>query len=241
MLPNKGFPVRGPLVPAGVRRLSWIGIVRSKMPAEQKDPTPTRLILERLKGGEGDLFAILLGRYWTRTLLMIEANLGAELRASMDAEDVAQEAWIRVHRGIGGFEYRGDGSFFAWLGSIVRNLIVDLARRERAAARQPGEGRSVIRETAADGAPGFILEDLAAVRTSPSGLVARSEAFQKLREAIRGLPPREREVVSLRFLDELPVKETAGALGISENAVKAATFRGMQALQEVLAGAEGLV
>jgi RNA polymerase sigma-70 factor, ECF subfamily len=207
----------------------------------QKDPTPTRLILERLKGGEGDLFAVLLGRYWTRTLLLIEANLGAELRASMDAEDVAQEAWIRVHRSIGGFEYRGDGSLFAWLGSIVRNLIVDLARREGAAARQPGEGKSVLRETATDEASGFVLENLAAVRTSPSGLVARSEAFGKLREAIRSLPPREREVVSLRFLEELPVKETAAHLGISENAVKAATFRGMKALQEVLAGAEGLV
>lgn len=195
---------------------------------DMSGPATTGNIVDRLKGGDDGALGALIERYWPRSILMIEMQLSPDLRSFYEPEDVAQEVWISVYRSLRRFEYRGDGSFHAWLGAIVRNQVRDLLRHARSGKRRtletyPGGMKE-------SDAPQEILERIQAEGTSPSSRIARSESFLELREAVRSLPEREREVISLRFLEEMSVKETAEALGISEGAVKMATLRGLRAL-----------
>jgi len=196
---------------------------------------PTRDFIDRFQRGDRVSFNGLIERYWGRVLLMVELNMPAALRPFLDPDDVAQEIWILVYRGLSGFEYRGDGSFHAWLGVVVRNCFSTLLTQAQALKRQPGEGRKLLREAQTTDAPPFLLQQIAAEQTSPSSAAVRSESFQRLREAIRALPARERQVVSLRYLEERTVSATAAELGVSEAAVKMASLRGLRSLGDVLA------
>jgi RNA polymerase sigma-70 factor (ECF subfamily) len=185
-------------------------------------------IVDRLKGGDDGALGALIERYWSRSILMVEMQMSPDLRSLYEPEDVAQEVWISVYGSMRRFEYRGDGSFHAWLGAIVRNQVRDLLRHARSGKRRPPE--TLPGGARESDAPRKILERIQAEGTSPSSRIARSESFLALRETVRSLPEREREVISLRFLEELSVKETADALGISAGAVKMATMRGLRAL-----------
>ncbi|HLX89379.1 MAG TPA: sigma-70 family RNA polymerase sigma factor [Acidimicrobiales bacterium] len=125
-----------------------------------------------------------------------------------DAEDVAQEALARSHLHWARLSARPEG----WVVTVATNLAIDRHRRRR---RQPAT----------------IDEPLALVDPH---LTERID----LARAMRRLPRRQREVVFLRYLADLPELEVADALGCSPGTVKVHASRGLAALRRQLDGAE---
>jgi RNA polymerase sigma-70 factor (ECF subfamily) len=137
-----------------------------------------------------------------------------------DAEDLAQEAFIRSYRALGSYpptrraELRPRG----WLAAIVGNLARNRARR-----RQPAsEGLEVVAEVAADEAPG------------PERLLADKEAALAWRRRLDALPPRYRRAVELRHVSGLSYPELAEALGRPIGTAKSDVHRGIGLLRESL-------
>jgi RNA polymerase sigma-70 factor, ECF subfamily len=140
------------------------------------------------------------------------------------AEDLFQETWIRVLEH--GDQYDGRSNFEPWLFRIARNLVIDRLRRRKPLVSMEGLAESLGLE-AADGL-------MPAEHSSQLDHVARSEARENVAGALGQIPVAHREVLTLRFQEELSLEEIAGIVGAPLSTVKSRLYRGMEMLREKL-------
>ncbi len=133
------------------------------------------------------------------------------------AADFVQQAWIRIQQGRATFD--GRGSLLGWMLAVCRRTCLAGVRHEK--ARAAAEAVYVI-EDGLDG-PG---ED-----TGPG---ARERA--SVHAALAALPPRQRDAVILRLLQDRTTRETAAVMGCAEGTVKALLHQGVQNLKRTLGG-----
>jgi RNA polymerase sigma-70 factor (ECF subfamily) len=140
-----------------------------------------------------------------------------------EAEDAAQETFVLAYRSLD--DFRGEGSAGAWLTTIAtRECWRRAAVRNRRASRTAALDEFVI-----DTVPGA---------ESPLGELLDAEEREAVRRAVEQLEEPYREVVTLRFFGDLPLREIAVATGRPEGTIKAQLHRGLQRLRGRLAGAE---
>jgi RNA polymerase sigma-70 factor (ECF subfamily) len=179
--------------------------------------------IRRILAGEKHLFYELI-RPCERSLYFLLFSL---LKNEADAEDAAQETVIKVYRNL--HLFRGDSQFRTWVLSIARNE--GLGRLRKAETRREDSLDALIDTEAGDFTPAI----LTSWREVPLEALERNELGALLRAAIEGLPAIYRNVVLLRDIEEMDVRETAAALGISEGAVKVRLHRARSLLQRDLA------
>ncbi len=147
------------------------------------------------------------------------------MKNKADAEDVAQEAFLKAYRHLASF--RGEAKFRTWLVGIALNEARGRLRRDAAmrieSIDQPSEEGGHVLPA--------ILHDW---REIPSDTLERKEVRQMLQAAIAGLPVIYREVFLLRDVRELSIIETAEALTISISNVKVRLHRAHMLLQKTL-------
>jgi RNA polymerase sigma factor (sigma-70 family) len=131
------------------------------------------------------------------------------------AEDIVQEAFLRLARHAGKIDAIERAP--AYLRSIVLNLARDHNRR----------GLVSLRHHAASGREVDVDDSVA-------DLLVRSEDHRRVLDAVRGLPPRQRDCITLRYFEEFPIAQIASTLGLSVNSVKTHLQRAMAALDRTL-------
>jgi RNA polymerase sigma-70 factor, ECF subfamily len=181
-------------------------------------------MIEAILAGNTQLYHELIRPYERSVYLMALSYLKNEA----DAEDAAQEAFIRAFRNLATF--RGDAKFSTWLITIVLNEARSRLRKQ-ANAREESLDEAVDESKPASPA---LLRDW---REIPSEALERGEVRVLLQEAVSELPTIYREVFVLRDMEELNVKETAEALNISVPSVKVRLHRARMMLQKSLAPA----
>lgn len=177
-------------------------------------------LARRAAGGDHDAFARIM-RANNRALFR---TARAILHDDADAEDCVQAAYLLAYRGLGGFA--GQSKLSTWLTRIVVNEAIGRARR---VAR-----RGVVVPI---GAPGDdrAIDALASAAPGPEDEAMRAELRRLIERRIDALPEAFRAVFVLRALEEMPVEETAAALGIPEATVRTRFFRARGLLRESLA------
>jgi RNA polymerase sigma-70 factor (ECF subfamily) len=138
---------------------------------------------------------------------------------SPDIEDLVQDVLLAVH--VARASYDPVRPFFPWLLAIVRNRIVDGARRF---------GRQAAHEVQVEDLDVTFARDLSNSRVD--ALVDGPA----LRDAIEALPAGQRQAIELLKLRGLSLKEASAATGVSPGALKVATHRAIGALRRMLAG-----
>ena len=139
------------------------------------------------------------------------------------AEDLVQEAFLRLARHAGRIADAERAP--AYLRSIVLNLARDHNRR----------GLVSLRHRAAAGREIDVADDVADV-------LARSDEHRRVLDEVRRLPRRQRDCITLRYFEELPIDAIAATLDLSPNSVKTHLRRAMEALNDALdepSGASG--
>ena len=176
---------------------------------------PDRLLVERARHGDSDAFGDLVRAYQHRLVNFVRALVSD----AADAEDVAQEAFVRAYRGLRGF--RGTSSFKTWLYQIATN-----------AARSHLAGERGRRETAA-GDPTMTPEAFGspASRDDVEGDLVRRD---RLDRALAELPEEWRLAVALRDIEGLDYAEIAEVLDIPIGTVESRIFRGRARLRSIL-------
>ena len=137
------------------------------------------------------------------------------LRQRQDAEDVAQDAFVRAHRAMG--QLRDREAFRAWLVRMTWRMALD---------RRRGDRRRTARETAAPCVP-------AAPASTEQTLIERQRA-DRLWKAIDALPDKLRMVIVLSAIDGHGVRDVAQLLGVPDGTVKSRLFEGRKQLQVML-------
>ncbi len=126
-----------------------------------------------------------------------------------EAEDIAQEVFVRVHRQLS--QYRSDGSLEGWLYAITRRAATQLRRAQRRRKRLAlSPGAAPIRDV---------------YTTDPGGRVDRQRAAIVIRELFSELPARQREIFDLVDLQGLSPAEAAGRTGMKPVSVRASLFK----------------
>lgn len=173
---------------------------------EEKD------LICRAARGDAEAFRQLVEAYQTPAY-----RLAARMCGPDSAEDVTQEAFLAAWRALP--EFRGDCRFSTWLYRLVSNAAIDCLRREKK-HRDTGDVDDL---ELPDGGP------------SPQEQAERSDTRNAVRRALDRLSPEHRQVLLLRFMQELDYGEIARALDVSEGTVKSRINRAKSKLREVLA------
>ena len=154
------------------------------------------------------------------TQVRLVAFLRLQLGQSADAEDVAQEAYLRAWSGLARFDPRR--SFGTWLFTIARHLAIERLRRAASTTRL-AEGTSP-------------LHELADRRADPVGELGRRELCDDLwRHARARLGDRACVALWLRYSEEWPAREIGRVLGLREGAVRALLQRSRERLARTIA------
>ena len=179
--------------------------------------------IRRILAGEKHLFHDLI-RPCERSIYFLLYSL---LKNEAEAEDVAQETVIKVFQNLD--KFRGDSQFRTWVLSIARNE--GLGRLRKITNRREDSLDAETDEQTGDYTPAI----LTSWREIPVEALEQKELGNLLRKAIEGLPEIYRNVVLLRDIEEMDIRETAAAMGISEASVKVRLHRARALLQRDLA------
>ena len=176
------------------------------------------------KSGDARAFEVLVKRHRAPVFNFILRFTGNRARA----EDLLQEAWLKVVRGAG--EYEPKARFTTWVYTIARNLCVDSARKE--SYRQT---ESLDAPVEADEANGRALgETLPDGSVNPERGAHNTRLRPLLERALAALPDEQREVFILREYSGVAFKEIAAVTGTSENTVKSRMRYALEGLRKRL-------
>jgi RNA polymerase sigma-70 factor, ECF subfamily len=190
------------------------------------DQEPDAQLLARLRAGDEQAFVTLVRRHHA-TMLSLDAGYVPSMAV---AEEVVQDTWLGVLRGIGGFE--GRSSVRTWLFRILVNRARTAGARERRSVAIGDAGPAVDRSRF-DATGHWALPPERWVEEADDRLDAAKLAGQ-LRSAINELPDRQREVVMLRDVDGLSSDEVCSVLEISESNQRVLLHRGRSRLRQML-------
>ena len=173
-------------------------------------------LVERAKRGDRRAFRMLVDRH-KHMVFNVALRM---LRNREDAEDAAQEAFLRAFRSIGTF--RGQAKFSSWLVRIAINVSLSFA--ERAHAKQTFAEF----QDEADEADAHFVD----ARMNPEEIASRNDFGERIRALVGTLPPRYRAVITLYYLEERSYQEVAEILEIPLGTVKTHLHRAKEHLRK---------
>ena len=187
----------------------------------------TRTLVNRALEQDSDAVNQLFERYRDRLRAALRKLIGPKYRAFMaDSEDATQDAILSALKRLHKFEYRGEGSFLAWL---LKGAEFEILGRIRAleTKKRSAEGGVVSIDEAAVVVPS---KDATA-----SQVHDEAELAERIREALQQLPDREREIIVLRRYMELDSAEICAEMGLpTEGSVRALLSRAQARLAGLL-------
>jgi RNA polymerase sigma-70 factor (ECF subfamily) len=169
-------------------------------------------IIARAQAGDTGAISDLYTTYAGHVLRYLYARLSEQ----ETAKDLTQEVFIRVMKGIGTFEYRGDKSFLGWIYTIANNVLIGHVRRAKLLHTPLDESLELADPRSQEGV-GAVHDRVA------------------LTQAMQRLTPDQQQVLALRFYADMSNAEIARQLKRTEGSVKALQFRALQALQQIMA------
>ncbi len=171
-------------------------------------------VVRRCLAGGRDSYGLIVDRYGSRIFNLAFAMLGDR----HEAEDLAQEVFVRAYRGLRGFKRRA--KFSSWLYRIALNLCRDRLKAMSRRARGAEEG---------------CLESFGGgPREQAFGATVERELSEKMLQAIGRLPPLYRECFVLRHLHGKGYDEVAAITGAAADTVRVRAYRAREMLREAL-------
>jgi RNA polymerase sigma-70 factor, ECF subfamily len=186
------------------------------------------VLLDKLLAGDEQAFADLVGRYHTSLVRVARYHVDSEAAA----EDVAQDTWLAVLRGVHRFERRS--TFKTWLFKILVNRARTAGNRER---RQVPVDPTLDVPTVAAGrfdAGGAWTDPPTPFTELVEGRLDDAEIAAAVHAAVRDLPEPQQAVVTLRDVQGLSTYEVSALLGLTEGNVRVILHRGRAKVREAL-------
>lgn len=191
------------------------------------------LCIRLAREGNDEALSRLLEAYRNYLHLLATTCLDRKLRGKADPSDVVQDALLRVHRSFHQFRGATEPELLAWLRKILANLLTDLHRRFLVGAGHR-VGRELSLEELLDRSSLNLRDLLAVQENSPSHRAREREQSVLLADALARMAEDDREVVTLRGLEELEWSEVAHRMGRSAEAVRKLWSRALLRLGEQL-------
>jgi RNA polymerase sigma-70 factor (ECF subfamily) len=170
-------------------------------------------LIQEVRNGRREAFTELMRRYQQRVYWVARRIVGTHA----DADDVAQEAFIKAYQNLG--DFRGDSSFFTWLYRIAVNLSLNHVRKHQV--------MGYLRQS-------DLLSRVLPAASNQGDEIERQETEEKLQRVIEHLPEKQKAVFVLRFFDELDYEEISGILKTSVGGLKANYHHALRKVREAM-------
>ncbi len=167
-------------------------------------------MLQRAKSGDKNAFGEIYKIYYKKIYRYCRINL----RSDETAQDISQETFLKAWKALPTFSTGNGSSVQAFLFRIARNLIIDLSRKKKLLPLDTAL------EVATD-------EDI-------EGDLEKSEDMELVRRALDKLDPEDRQIIVLRYFEELPTAEIAEVLGVNDGNLRVKLHRILKKLKEIL-------
>jgi RNA polymerase sigma factor (sigma-70 family) len=182
------------------------------------------LVLQALSATSTNAFDKLLKHYWRQVYNHIHKMIAND----SDAEDLTMETFAKAFGNI--HKYNNEYAFSTWLYRIAGNTTIDFLRKNK-----PEDVFSTFINDTEDAPQHPVALEISlktSVTLSPEEISINKDASNKLKEVIENLKPAYRDVLMLRFYEELSYDEIATQLNIPINNVKVQLHRAKQSLQK---------
>jgi RNA polymerase sigma-70 factor (ECF subfamily) len=197
------------------------------------DPGQIDQLLARAGRGDLDARQQLLHEHRDRLRRMVAVRLDPRLNARVDASDVVQEALAEAERELDRYLLRPGMPFYPWLRRFAWDRLLKLHRfhvqARRSVGREAGAGLPL-----PDGSVRDLVERIAGSGTSPSRRLIREELRAGVRQALDAMAAPDREVLVLRYLEQLSFDDVSAVLGIGVGAVKMRHLRALARLRGLM-------
>lgn len=197
-------------------------------------PTPDTVRSWCEAAAKGDIESLerLLGSHHGRLSAYTIRKIGPDWRGKLEPEDVLQEAFLKIFRDIGSFEYEHEDSFYRWAVRIVDHSFIDavraLRRKKRDAAREVKPlPRNLSRHESFLAA--YLKDSLTA-----SQIARRHDAVGALMSCIAKLPEHYQQVVRRCLIAQEPMADVAAEMDRTEDALRRMAGRAVEKLQECM-------
>lgn len=173
---------------------------------------PTQDLIRAAQRGNTEAWRCLDERYRVALTLFMRGRIPSPARSRFDTDDLLQSAFLSAFRELDTYEYRGEGSFLAWMTRILESRLKNRVRSGNTLARdvRRNERYSTEHELSA-----------AQQRTpSPSEIFSRAEDNARLLAAVADLEPDLRTAITLHFFDKRPIVQVARELGLDAKTVR---------------------
>ena len=183
---------------------------------------PDAALMLRVKQGDGGAFTELVNKYKQPVMNVVYRML----RDATEAEDLAQNVFVQVHRSA--HRYQVAAKFSTWLFTITRNLCLNEIRRRSRHQTTSMDAPNPLKETE-------VWREFEDTRTfSPPDKMLQGELEEKIEIALTELPENQRLAIVLCRQDELSYEDISKVLGCSLSATKSLIHRGRETLKEKL-------
>jgi RNA polymerase sigma-70 factor (ECF subfamily) len=204
---SKVLPGVGPVQTRGVQG----GVSETKV---------DQLLVERVQKGDKRAFDLLIQKYQHRIVSLVSRYVSD----SSEAQDVAQEAFIKAYRAIGRF--RGDSAFYTWLYRIAINTAKNwIVAKNR---RPPSSDIDAV------DAEQYDMDSRLKERSTPENELMREEIERTVYDTIALLPEDLRTAIMLREMDGMSYEEIATTMECPIGTVRSRIFRAREAIDEKL-------
>ncbi|MEZ5493499.1 MAG: RNA polymerase sigma factor RpoE [Pseudomonadales bacterium] len=176
-------------------------------------------LVARVQKGDKRSFDLLVLKYQHKVLALVRRYV----KDYAEAEDVAQESFVKAYRAIGNF--RGESAFYTWLYRIAVNTAKNAldARKRRPSA-----------DVDIDEVEDYAFSDALHIEENPENLLATQDIHRVVEEALAGLPEELRRALVLREFDGLAYEEIAEVMACPIGTVRSRIFRAREAIDEAI-------
>jgi RNA polymerase sigma factor (sigma-70 family) len=161
---------------------------------------------------------------------LISRRSGPEVLRRTSVDDLYQETVAEAYAGAAGFQYRGDGPFVQWIGTIARRVITR-------SLRGPKGTRDMMRIRRNGSSGGGIPEAILMARErTPSSIVARGDKHMAVDQGMRELPDHYRRVLTLYFIEQRTLEDVAAGMNRTKGATCRLLARALRSMRLALCG-----
>lgn len=190
--------------------------IRPEQARTESTANDVSVLVARAQAGDAEAFGLVYDQYVDQVFRFV-------YRRVLDrqvAEDLTSETFLRALRNLAAFRRPG-GDFSAWVTTIARNLVINHMQSHQRRERPVAEVHEPV---------------LAGVVAGPEAVAVDRLTREALIDGIAKLSPVQRQCITLRYLRELSIEETAQALGRTPAAVKSLQHKALKALRGLLRG-----
>lgn len=200
----------------------------------QQPDSETSVLLAAVARGEETAVDKLLALHRSRLTQMVEMRMDRKIRARFDASDVVQEALVVATARLRQYSEQRPIPFYPWIRRIAWEQLMKLHEKHVGAAKRSVKRERQLALPVSDESVRELADRLAVAQSTPVDRAVREEMRQRTLQALEQLNPIDREVLELKFLEQMDNEEIAAVLGISRPAARTRSFRALTRMTALL-------